>query len=129
MIRNVAAGYLTSVYGVKGLNGEVLSDDVIKGYSKEERIQLEKNMQSIVGEKMTEKGFMSASVVPWMNIFFARKVQIVIKAPIGSKYYITHNVVESEAVFPLDTELTLESVKYSAKKKKYIIVASVSQNL
>ena len=77
---------------------------------------------------MVEKGFMSASILPYVNIIFGRTVEIIIKVPAGSKYYISHNVVESEAVFLTNTKLTVDSVEYNEDKEKYTIVATLSQD-
>ena len=128
MLRKVSADYLTNVFGVKALNGETLTDDMVKNYTDAEKQQLEDNLQSIVGYKMTEKGFMSASILPYVNIIFGRTVEIIIKVPAGSKYYVSHNVVESEAVFLTNTQLTVDSVEYNESKEKYTIIATLSQN-
>ena len=129
MLRKVSADYLTNVFGIKGLDGEMLSDEKVKDYSEEEKTELENRLQSIVGNKMVEKGFMSASILPYANIIFGRTVEIVIKVPAGAKYYVSHNVIESEAIFPTNTELTVESVKYDKDKEKYIIIANLTQNI
>ncbi|MBE5934939.1 MAG: hypothetical protein E7262_04020 [Lachnospiraceae bacterium] len=128
MLRKVSADYLTNVFGIKSLDGEMLTDEMVKGYSDSEISQLESNLQSIVGYTMVEKGFMSASMMPLANIIFGRTVEIIIKVPAGSQYYVSHNIIESEAIFPPNTKLTVESVKYDDSKGKYIIIANLSQD-
>lgn len=128
MLRKVSADYLTSVFGLKDADGNTLSDAAIKSYTDEQKLELEDRMQSLVGRKMVEKGFMSASILPYVNIIFGRTVYILIKVPTGSNYYISHNVVESEAIFPTNTCLTVESIQYDKSKGKYIMITKLSQD-
>ena len=50
MLRKVSADYLTNVFGITALNGETLSDDMVKEYSDGEKLQLEDNDNELVVE-------------------------------------------------------------------------------
>jgi hypothetical protein len=99
----------------------------INSYTKEEKLELEERLQSIVGATMEEKGFMPASMLPSENKMGARVVEMTIKVPEQSKYYVTINYNQSEAVFPPGAKLTVDSVKYDEVKNKYVMVISLSQ--
>lgn len=127
MLRLVAIDYLSTVYGIKSKDGEDLTREMFNSYTKEEKLELEERLQSIVGTTMEEKGFMSASMLPSENKMGARVVEMTIKVPEQSKYYVTINYNQSEAVFPPGAKLTVDSVKYDEVKNKYVMVVSLSQ--
>lgn len=127
-LRNVSADWFTTIFGIE-YNGEKLSDDLVKAMGDEKCIELEDVLQEkIVGKRVLEKGFMSVSLVPAVNIVFGRKIKINVLIPKGSKYYVTNNIVESEAIFPPNTSLVINSVTYDTKKNKYIIDAVIDQS-
>ena len=47
---------------------------MFKAYSKEDKIELAERMKSIVGSTVVEKGFMSASMLPYENIMGGAKL-------------------------------------------------------
>lgn len=127
-LRNVSADFLTTIFGIE-YNGQKLSDGLVKNMGDAKCIELEERLQKeIVGKKVLEKGFMSVSLVPAINIVFGRKIKINVLIPKGSKFYVTNNLVESEAIFPRNTSLVINSVNYDTKKDKFIINAVIDQN-
>lgn len=127
-LRNVSADFFTTIFGIE-YNGEKLSDELVKRMGDEKCIELEERLQKeIVGKKVLEKGFMSVSLVPAVNIVFGRKIKINVLIPKGSKYYVTNNIVESEAIFPRNTSLVINSVNYDTKKDKFVINAVIDQS-
>lgn len=127
-LRNVSADFFTTIFGIE-YNGQKLSDDLVKNMGDEKCIELEEKLQKeIVGKKVLEKGFMSVSLVPAVNIVFGRKIKINVLIPKGSKFYVTNNIVESEAIFPRNTSLVINSVNYDTIKDKFVINAVVDQS-
>lgn len=127
-LRNVSADWFTTIFGIK-FEGEKLSDDLVNAMGDEKCINLEEELQEkIVGKRVLEKGFMSVSLVPSVNIVFGRKIKINVLIPRGSKFYVTNNIVESEAIFPPNTSLVINSVNYDTKKNKFIINAVIDQS-
>ena len=127
-LRNVSADFFTTIFGIE-YNGQKLSDGLVKNMGDEKCIELEEKLQrEIVGKKVLEKGFMSVSLVPAVNIVFGRKIKINVLIPKGSKFYVTNIIVESEAIFPRNTSLVINSVNYDTKKDKFVINAVVDQS-
>ena len=127
-LRNVSADFFTTIFGIE-YNGQKLSHGLVKNMGDEKCIELEEKLQKeIVGKKVLEKGFMSVSLVPAVNIVFGRKIKINVLIPKGSKFYVTNNIVESAAIFPRNTSLVINSVNYDTKKDKFVINAVVDQS-
>ena len=127
-IRNVSADFLTTIFGTK-LNGEGLTDQMLREGGDKLCFELEEDLQkTIIGKKIHEKGFMSVSLIPNVNIMIARKVRLMIMVPKGTKAYVTHNVVESEAILPPNTNLVVKDVHYNRYRNRFDVHCVVEQN-
>lgn len=65
-----------------------------------------------IGETISDKGFLSTSVVPSKNIMQDKLVVYEIKAPKETHCYITKNRKESECILGENTKLVIEKVEY-----------------
>lgn len=127
-IRNVSADFLTTIFGTQ-LNGENLTDDMLKKGGDKVCLELEKELQKdIIGKTIVEKGFMSVSLVPAVNIVFGRKVRLMIMIPKGTKAYVTHNVFESEAILPPNSNLIVKDVTYNKFRNRFEVYCLAEQN-
>ena len=91
------------------------------------KFDLQKQMHDRQKE-IHEKGFMSVSLIPNVNIMIARKVRLMIMVPKGTKAYVTHNVVESEAILPPNTNLVVKDVHYNRYRNRFDVHCVVEQN-
>ena len=56
-----------------------------------------------------------------------KPVRFIIKAPKGTKGYLTLNIGESEFVMPRNTSLVIDTINYDETNDKYIVEATVVQ--
>lgn len=134
MTRYVNADYLTSVFGIKTKmwkKGELetISNSITKignPYVVKEGIpQITKELQAKIGTCITEKSFLSTSVLPQKNIMKDKAVLFKICAKKGTHCYIPVNRKESECIFADDSKLFIKDVQYDDNTKKWIITVDI----
>lgn len=131
MTRYVNADYLTSVFGIKTKTWskgqlESISNSITSmgnPYVVKEGIpQITKDLQAKIGTCITEKSFLSTSVLPQKNIMKDKAVLFKICAKKGTHCYIPVNRKESECIFADDSKLFIKDVQYDDTKKWIITV-------
>lgn len=131
MTRYVNADYLTSVFGIKTKTWskgqlESISNSITSmgnPYVVKEGIpQITKDLQAKIGTCITEKSFLSTSVLPQKNIMKDKAVLFKICAKKGTHCYIPVNSKESECIFADDSKLFIKDVQYDDTKKWIITV-------
>lgn len=128
VVRNVSPEFLSKQFGVN-INGEELTDKLIKKSGDEACLKLEKDFQdAMIGKKLLDKGFTSVSLIPHANVFNTRTIQFSIMVPAGTKAYITNNLIESEAILAPGTSLNIKDVTYDTRKNKFIIYCMAEQD-
>ena len=76
---------------------------------------------------IVEKSFLSTSLIAESNVMNYKPVRLVIKAPKGTKGYVSLNIGESEFVMPRNTTLVIDSIEYDEVNDKYIVETTVKQ--
>lgn len=134
MTRYVNADYLTSVFGIKTKmwkKGELetVSNSITKignPYVVKEGIpQITKELQSKIGTCITEKSFLSTSVLPQKNIMKDKAVLFKVCAKKGTHCYVPVNRKESECIFADDSKLFIKDVQFDDNVKKWIITVDI----
>lgn len=134
MTRYVNADYLTSVFRIKTKmwkKGELetISNSITKignPYVVKEGIpQITKELQSKIGTCITEKSFLSTSVLPQKNIMKDKAVLFKIRAKKGTHCYVPVNRKESECIFADDSKLFIKDVQFDDNAKKWIITVDI----
>lgn len=134
MTRYVNADYLTSVFGIKTKTWskgqlESISNSITSmgnPYVVKEGIpQITKDLQAKIGTCITEKSFLSTSVLPQKNIMKDKAVLFKICAKKGTHCYIPVNRKESECIFADDSKLFIKDVQYDDNTKKWIITVDI----
>ena len=134
MTRYVNGDYLSSVFGIKTKmwsKGELenITDSITRisnPYVVKEAIpNITKELQARIGETITEKAFVSFSVLPNKNIMKSKSVLIRIQAKKGTNCYIPVNRKESEGIFADNSRFTLQDVQWDDVEKKWILTMSI----
>lgn len=134
MTRYVNGDYLSSVFGIKTRmwsKGELedITDSITRisnPYVVKEGIpNITKELQEHIGETITEKAFVSFSVVPNKNIMKSKSVRIDILAKKGTNCYIPVNRKESEGIFADGSVYVLRDVKWDETERKWILTMEI----
>lgn len=78
-----------------------------------------------VGESISDKAFLSTSVVRGQNIMKDKLVLYEIKAPKETHCYVTKNRAESECILGENTKLVIEKVEYIGLIQKFVFTMRV----
>ena len=84
-----------------------------------------KELQEHIGETITEKAFVSFSVVPNKNIMKNKSVRIDILAKKGTNCYIPVNRKESEGIFADCSGYVLRDVQWDETERKWILTMEI----
>ena len=134
MTRYVNGDYLSSVFGIKTRKwskGELedIADSITRisnPYVIKEGIpSITKELQEHIGETITEKAFVSFSVVPNKNIMKSKSVRIDILAKKGTNCYIPVNRKESEGIFADGSGYVLRDVQWNETERKWILTMEI----
>ena len=128
LVRYVNADYLTSVFGIEGKYGGILSNSSITNAPQKEVNRIIEKIKDKSGIIVNEKSFISASVVQDKNIMTDKAVRIELKAPKGTNAYVTKNRKESECILGGSQEglnLYINKMYYSEIARKVVIEAYV----
>lgn len=134
MTRYVNSDYLSSVFGIKTRmwsKGELedITDSITRisnPYVVKEGIpNITKELQEHIGETITEKAFVSFSIVPNKNIMKSKSVRIDILAKKGTNCYIPVNRKESEGIFADGSEYVLRDVQWDETERKWILTMEI----
>lgn len=128
LVRYVNADYLTSVFGIEGKYGGILSNSSITNAPQKEVNRIIEKIKDKSGIIVNEKSFISASVVQDKNIMTDKAVRIELKAPKGTNAYVTKNRKESECILGGSQEglnLYINKMYYSEIVRKVVIEAYV----
>ena len=134
MTRYVNGDYLSSVFGVKTRmwsKGELenITDSITRisnPYVVKESIpNITKELQEHIGETITEKAFVSFSVVPNKNIMKSKSVKINLLAKKGTNCYIPVNRKESEGIFADGSGYVLRDVQWDETERKWILTMEI----
>lgn len=132
--RYVNADYLTSVFGIKTKMWEKgklepIGDSITRignNYVIKTGIpQITSELQAQIGKRITEKSFVSASVVPNKNIMKDKSVMFKIRAKKGTNCYVPVNRKESEIIFADNSELIMQDVVFDDTIRKWIITVDI----
>lgn len=132
--RYVNADYLTSVFGIKTKmweKGELepIGDSITRignNYVIKTGIpKITSELQAQIGKRITEKSFVSASVVPDKNIMKDKSVMFKIRAKKGTNCYVPVNRKESEIIFADNSELIMQDVVFDDAIRKWIITVDI----
>lgn len=74
-------------------------------------VSASKKLKEMIGEKITDNGFMSTSGSSDLNVFRGSDVKFSIKVPKGTKAFVTENVDESEIIFAPGTTQEIEDIR------------------
>lgn len=127
LVRNVNIDYLTSVFKINAPNGKALNDEEFAKVRPEGKLQILDELKKFEGTELKDKAYLSSSLIPAANIMKSKAVRFIIKAPKGTKGYITLNCRESECVMPRNTALRIDEINYDEKNDKYMIEVTVVQ--
>ena len=127
LVRNVNLDYLTSVFNIKLQDGSGLTNEEFMKMSNETKLYILEEFKKFEGIAVKEKAYLSTSLIPSANIMNDKPVRFIIKAPKGTKGYLTLNIGESEFVMPRNTSLVLDTINYDETNDKYIVEATVVQ--
>ena len=127
LVRNVNLDYLTSVFNIKLQDGSGLTNEEFMKMSNETKLYILEEFKKFEGTAVKEKAYLSTSLIPSANIMNDKPVRFIIKAPKGTKGYLTLNIGESEFVMPRNTSLVLDTINYDETNDKYIVEATVVQ--
>lgn len=134
MTRYVNADYLSSVFGVKTKiwakgNLEDITDSITRignPYVVKTAIpDITKQLQAHIGECITERAFVSASVLPNKNIMHDKSVLFRINAKKGTKCFVTSNRKESECIFADNSKLFITDVQFDEDARKWIFTVDI----
>lgn len=134
MTRYVNGDYISSVFGIKTRmrsKGELedITDSITRisnPYVVKEGIpNITKELQEHIGETITEKAFVSFSVVPNKNIMKSKSVRIDILAKKGTNCYIPVNRKESEGIFADGSGYVLRDVQWDETERKWILTMEI----
>lgn len=134
MTRYVNGDYLSSVFGIKTRmwsKGELenITDSITRisnPYVVKESIpNITKELQEHIGETITEKAFVSFSVVPNKNIMKSKSVKINLLAKKGTNCYIPVNRKESEGIFADGSGYVLRDVQWDETERKWILTMEI----
>ena len=128
LVRYVNADYLTSVFGIEGKYGGILSNSSITNAPQKEVNRIIEKIKDKSGIIVNEKSFISASVVQDKNIMTDKAVRIELKAQKGTNAYVTKNRKESECIIGGSQEglnLYINKMYYSEIARKVVIEAYV----
>lgn len=134
MTRYVNGDYLSSVFGIKTKmwsKGELenISDSITRisnPYVVKEAIpNITKELQEHIGETITEKAFVSFSIIPNKNIMKNKSVKINILARKGTHCYIPNNRKESEGIFADGSSYLLRDVQWDDTERKWILTMEI----
>ena len=127
LVRNVNLDYLTSVFNIKLQDGSGLTNEEFMKMSNETKLYILEEFKKFEGIAVKEKAYLSTSLIPSANIMNDKPVRFIIKAPKGTKGYLTLNIGESEFVMPRNTSLVIDTINYDETNDKYIVEATVVQ--
>lgn len=128
LVRYVNADYLTSVFGIEGKYGGILSNSSITNAPQKEVNRIIEKIKDKSGIIVNEKSFISASVVQDKNIMTDKAVRIELNAPKGTNAYVTKNRKESECILGGSQEglnIYINKMYYSEIVRKVVIEAYV----
>lgn len=134
MTRYVNGDYLSSVFGIKTRmwsKGELenITDSITRTSNtyvvKEGIPNITKELQEHIGKTITEKAFVSFSVIPNRNIMKSKSVRIDILAKKGTNCYIPVNRKESEGIFADNSEYVLRDVQWNEIERKWILTMEI----
>lgn len=128
LTRYVNADYLTSVFGVKfnpfGKGEETIHNSIVEAANFKRFIpKITEDMQSFVGKTITEKAFVSTSLLDEKNIMQNKPVVFLIEAPKGTNCYIPKNRKESECILGDNTQLFIRNIEFNPTENKWIVNA------
>lgn len=128
LTRYVNADYLTSVFGVKfnpfGKGEETIHNSIVEAANFKRFIpKVTEDMQPFVGKVITEKAFVSTSLLDEKNIMQNKPVMFLIEAPKGTNCYIPKNRKESECILGDNTQLFIRSIEFNPTENKWIVNA------
>lgn len=127
LVRNVNMDYLTSVFNIKLQDGSGLTNEGFQEMAKETKLYILDEFKKYEGTFIKEKAYLSTSLIPEANCMNFKPIRFIIKAPKGTKGYVTLNLGESEFVMPRNTSLLLDSIEFDETNDKYIVEATVVQ--
>ena len=128
LVRYVNGDYLTSVLGMRDVYGDELDNYSVLYPNAREAAHLKKTAPNHIGKVITEKAFLSASIVPDKNIFKNKAVKFELKAAKGTNAFVTTNMTESECVMGGSEEgvsLYINKMSYNDSTHQIIIEAFV----
>lgn len=134
MTRYVNADYLTEVFGITGAyNKRDIPSKLANSFVnvanpyvvKTEIPRITEELQSLIGECITEKAFISTSVIPTKNIMKDKAVLFRIQAKKGTHCYLPVNRKESECIFADSSKLYIRDVQWDDQSRKWVITAEI----
>ena len=128
LVRNVNFDYLSSVFGITLDNGETLQNYMRDEMSIEAKKYILEKFKKFEGTKVTEKAYLSTSMIPEANCMNFKPVRFIIKAAKETKGYVTLNKAESEFIMPRGTSMVLDSISYDDAQDIYVVDASIEQD-
>ena len=130
----VHADYLTEVFGITGAYSKRdvpsgLTNSFVKVANphvvKTEIPRITEELQAHIGECITEKSFVSTSVIATKNIMKDKAVLFRIQAKKGTHCYLPVNRKESECIFADNSKLYIRDVQWDDQSRKWIITAEI----
>ena len=126
LTRYVNADYLTSMFGVKfnpyGKGEETISNSIVNAANFKKHIPgVVEGLQGKVGEIITEKAFVSTSLMGEKNIMQDKPVMLIIEAPKGTNCYVPKNRKESECILSDMTQLFVKSAEFDPTRNKFVV--------
>lgn len=134
MTRYVNADYLSEVFGITGsYNKRDIPSKLVNSFVnvanpyvvKTEIPRITEELQALIGECITEKAFISTSVIPTKNIMKDKAVLFRIQAKKGTHCYIPVNRKESECIFADNSKLYIRDVQWDDQSRKWVITAEI----
>lgn len=134
LTRYVNGDYLSSVFGLKmqltsKSNLENITDSITRISNpyvvKTEIPRITAELQAQIGNTITEKAFVSTSVLPNKNIMQSKSVCFKVRAKKGTNCYLPVNRKESECIFSDDSKLLIQDAQWDDSLKKWIITVDI----
>lgn len=134
LTRYVNGDYLSSVFGLKmqltsKSNLENITDSITRISNpyvvKTEIPRITAELQAQIGNTITEKAFISTSVLPNKNIMQSKSVCFKVRAKKGTNCYLPVNRKESECIFSDDSKLLIQDVQWDDSLRKWIITVDI----
>lgn len=116
LTRYVNADYISSVFGTRNENGEILGNMELECRKKVMQAAVE-DVRKKIGTMVSNNAFISTSMIKEKNIMQDKSVRITISAVKGTHCYVPTNRKESEVIFGDNTDLYITDAKTAVDGK------------